>query len=51
MLQGDTTQVADVADLGLIEGRMFTEDEAERRANVVILGYDTAKASLAMTAL
>jgi putative ABC transport system permease protein len=43
MLQGDTTQVADVADLGLIAGRMFTEDEAERRANVTILGYDTAQ--------
>jgi putative ABC transport system permease protein len=43
MLQGDTTQVADVADLPLIEGRMYTEDEAERRANVAILGYDTAQ--------
>jgi putative ABC transport system permease protein len=43
MLQGDTTQVADVSDLSLKEGRMFTEDEAERRANVTILGYDTAE--------
>ena len=42
MLQGDTVQVAEVADIPLLEGRMFTEDEAERRANVVILGYDTA---------
>jgi putative ABC transport system permease protein len=43
LLQGDSVQVAEVADVPLIEGRMFTEDEDIRRANVVILGYDTAK--------
>jgi putative ABC transport system permease protein len=43
MLQGDTTSVKDVADLSLLEGRVYTENEAERRADVVILGYDTAQ--------
>jgi putative ABC transport system permease protein len=43
MLQGDTTSVKDVADLSLLEGRVYTDNEAERRANVVILGYDTAQ--------
>ena len=42
LLQGDSVQVGEVADIPLIEGRMFTEDEDERRANVVILGNDTA---------
>jgi putative ABC transport system permease protein len=43
LLQGDSVQVAEVADLPLTEGRMFTQEEDERRANVTILGYDTAK--------
>ena len=43
LLQGDTAQVAEVDDVAMVEGRMFTQDEDERRANVVILGYDTAQ--------
>jgi putative ABC transport system permease protein len=42
-LQGNTSAVKDVYDLNLIAGRMFTEDEDQRRANVVILGYDTSR--------
>lgn len=42
LLQGDSAQIAEVADITLKEGRIYTEDEDERRANVVILGYDTA---------
>ena len=43
LLEGNTAQMADVADIHLTEGRMFTQEEDERRANVVILGYDTAQ--------
>lgn len=43
LLQGNTTAVRDIYDLNLIEGRMFTDNEDERRAAVVILGYDTAQ--------
>jgi putative ABC transport system permease protein len=43
LLQGDSVQVSEVADLPLIEGRVFTQEEDERRANVTILGYDTAQ--------
>ncbi|WP_446745531.1 ABC transporter permease [Silvibacterium acidisoli] len=43
LLQGNTTSVRDIYDLNLIEGRMFTDNEDERRAAVVILGYDTAQ--------
>jgi len=40
--EGNTTAVRDIYDLNLTQGRLFTEDEDQRRANVVILGYDTA---------
>ncbi len=40
ILQGSTSQMAEVADLALIEGRMFTDDEDQRSAHVCILGYD-----------
>jgi putative ABC transport system permease protein len=43
MEEGTTTAVRDIYDLNLIEGRLFTEDEDQRRANVVILGHDTAE--------
>ena len=43
MLQGDTAQVAEVNDISMQEGRMFTQDEDVRRADVVILGHDTAE--------
>jgi putative ABC transport system permease protein len=41
MLEGDTTAIKDVTELNLIQGRMYTQGEDERAANVVILGHDT----------
>jgi putative ABC transport system permease protein len=43
MLQGDSDQQPMVYDLDLQEGRFFTEQEQQRRANVVVLGHDTAE--------
>lgn len=43
ILYGDTTAVKDVNDLDLQEGRLFTDAEADRRADVVLLGHDTAE--------
>lgn len=43
LLQGDTAQLTEVNDVPLTEGRMFTEEEDQRRANVVVLGHDTAQ--------
>jgi putative ABC transport system permease protein len=43
ILEGDTASVKDVYDIGLKEGRFFTEQEDERRANVISIGYDTAE--------
>jgi putative ABC transport system permease protein len=40
LLQGNTSQMTDVADLPLIEGRLFTDDEDQRAAHVCILGHD-----------
>ena len=40
--EGNTIAVRDIYDLNLTQGRLFTDDEDQRRANVVILGYDTA---------
>ncbi len=40
MLEGDTTAIKDVTDLNFIQGRMYTEEEDQRAANVVILGHD-----------
>ena len=41
ILQGDTAQVSDVADLTFIQGRMFTDAEDQRAEHVVVLGHDT----------
>ncbi|HTW44723.1 MAG TPA: ABC transporter permease [Acidobacteriaceae bacterium] len=41
MLEGDMTTLAETTDLNFIQGRMFTQDEDQRAANVVILGHDT----------
>ncbi len=41
ILTGATAEVADVMNLNLLEGRMFTEEEDRRAAHVCILGYDT----------
>jgi putative ABC transport system permease protein len=42
VLEGDTASVKDVYDLDLKDGRFFTDGDAERAANVVVLGNDTA---------
>jgi putative ABC transport system permease protein len=44
MLEGDSEGQPDVYDLEMAEGRFFTEEEARRRANVVVLGSDAAEA-------
>ena len=41
ILQGDTAQVSDVADLTMIQGRMFTDQEDQRAEHVVVLGHET----------
>jgi putative ABC transport system permease protein len=41
ILQGSTSAIADVSDLTLREGRVYTDDEDKRGAHVVLLGYDT----------
>ncbi len=43
ILNGDTTQVKDTADIELTEGRMWTDSEEERSAKVVVLGHDAAE--------
>jgi putative ABC transport system permease protein len=43
ILQGDSDQQPIVYDLDLTEGRFFTGQEEQRRANVVVLGHDTAE--------
>jgi putative ABC transport system permease protein len=40
MLEGDQITIKDVLELNFLQGRMFTEDEDQRAANVVILGHD-----------
>jgi putative ABC transport system permease protein len=41
ILQGSTAQVTEILDLNLLEGRMYTDDEDQRRAHVCVLGHDT----------
>jgi putative ABC transport system permease protein len=41
ILDGSTAQIGDVADLTFIEGRLFTDEEDLRHADVCVLGYDT----------
>ncbi len=43
ILRGDTTAVTQTSDINLLEGRMWTDSEEERRANVVVLGHDSAE--------
>lgn len=43
ILNGSTLAVTKVQDVELIAGRMWTEGEEQRRANVVILGHDAAE--------
>ncbi|MGB6686254.1 MAG: ABC transporter permease [Terracidiphilus sp.] len=41
VLQGDTSEVGEVAEMTLLEGRLFTDEEDHRGAHVVVLGHDT----------
>jgi putative ABC transport system permease protein len=43
ILNGSTSQVKETNDIQLLEGRMWTDAEEERRANVVVLGHDAAE--------
>jgi putative ABC transport system permease protein len=42
ILEGDTEEMPLTTDLPLREGAVFTAGQDERRANVVVLGHDTA---------
>jgi putative ABC transport system permease protein len=42
ILEGHTTSMARTEDLHFEMGGMFTQEEADRHSNVVILGHDTA---------
>ncbi len=41
ILQGSTSATADVNDMPLIAGRMYTDAEDQRAAHVCVLGHDT----------
>jgi putative ABC transport system permease protein len=43
ILEGDSPDWKEVYDLALREGRFFTQEEDDRRANVIALGHDTAE--------
>ena len=43
ILSGTTTAVSQVQDVNVKEGRLWTESEEERRADVVVLGNDAAE--------
>ncbi len=43
ILQGNTAQVAEVSNLVLLSGRVFTDEEDQRHAQVCLLGHDTAE--------
>jgi len=43
ILEGDTASAKDVYDTSLKEGRWFSDIDDERRANVIVLGSETAK--------
>ena len=43
ILNGATTEVTKVVDVNVLEGRLWTESEETRRANVVVLGHDSAE--------
>jgi putative ABC transport system permease protein len=42
ILGGNTAQVADVSNLVLLSGRIYTDEEDQRHAKVCLLGFDTA---------
>jgi putative ABC transport system permease protein len=41
ILQGDTAEISEVSDLTLLQGRMFTDEEDQRAAHVIVIGHDT----------
>jgi putative ABC transport system permease protein len=43
ILYGETSAVKETQDIELLEGRLFTESEEERSADVVVLGHDSAE--------
>ena len=43
IINGSTSSVKEVADIEMLEGRMWTESEEERSANVALLGHDAAE--------
>ncbi len=43
ILSGATTDVKEVSDLQFLAGRLWTESEEERAANVAVLGHDAAE--------
>jgi putative ABC transport system permease protein len=43
ILYGDTSAVKQTNDMDLLSGRMWTESEEERNANVIVLGHDAAE--------
>jgi putative ABC transport system permease protein len=43
IINGSTSAVKETQQIELIEGRMWTDSEEERRANVVVLGHDAAE--------
>jgi len=43
ILNGSSSEVKETNDIELIEGRMWTDAEEERHANVVVLGHDAAE--------
>jgi putative ABC transport system permease protein len=40
ILEGDSPQISEVTDLPLMEGRLFTQDESQRRTHVCVLAHD-----------
>jgi putative ABC transport system permease protein len=43
ILEGVTTEITKVQDVELTAGRIWTQSEEERRANVAVLGHDAAE--------
>jgi putative ABC transport system permease protein len=41
ILQGSTAEVGEVTDLTFLQGRLFTDEEDQRGAHVVVIGHDT----------
>jgi putative ABC transport system permease protein len=43
IINGDTTEVKETTDVNLTEGRIWTDAEEQRNADVVVLGHDAAE--------